>query len=132
MHRVVIRETMSLKGLVHNVVIALGLLVFCAQLGWPQARLSAHWEDLTADDFRSAIKQSQGTCLLPFGILEKHGPHLPLSRNMPWFFPSITLARSLKPGTSPVPLRTAGNSSCSCCRKPPTRWRATVVRRSSS
>ena len=82
MHRVVIRETMSLKGLVHNVVIALGLLVFCAQLGWPQARLSAHWEDLTADDFRSAIKQSQGTCLLPFGILEKHGPHLPLGTDL--------------------------------------------------
>src|SRR5258708_1682390 len=82
MHKVVIRETMSRKGLVHNVVIALGLLVFCAQLGWSQARLSAHWEDLTADDFRSAIKQSQGTCLLPFGILEKHGPHLPLGTDL--------------------------------------------------
>src|ERR1700731_1619677 len=78
MHKVVIRETMSRK----NVVIALGLLVFCAQLGWSQARLPAHWEDLTADDFRSAIKQSQGTCLLPFGILEKHGPHLPLGTDL--------------------------------------------------
>jgi hypothetical protein len=63
MHKVVIRETMSRRGLVHNVVIALGLLVFCAQLGWSQARLSAHWEDLPADDFHSAIKQSQGTAI---------------------------------------------------------------------
>ena len=43
-----------------------------------QTKLSAHWEELTAADFRQAIAQSKGTCLLPFGILEKHGPHLPL------------------------------------------------------
>jgi creatinine amidohydrolase len=49
---------------------------------WPQAKLSVHWEDLTAAEFQSAIKQSQGTCLLPFGILEKHGPHLPLGTDL--------------------------------------------------
>ena len=32
----------------------------------------------------------------------------PPSRNMPWSFPSITLARSLKPGTNPAPSPTAG------------------------
>src|SRR5262245_61131376 len=47
-----------------------------------QAKLSAHWEELTADDFRAGIKQSQGTCLRPFGILEKHGPHLPLGTDL--------------------------------------------------
>lgn len=51
-------------------VIAFGLLCFCNLLGWSQARPSTHWEELTAGDFRSAIQQSQGTCLLPFGILE--------------------------------------------------------------
>ena len=39
--------------------------------------LSVKWEELTAGDFVSAIQKAQGTCLLPFGILEKHGPHLP-------------------------------------------------------
>ena len=48
----------------------------------PQAKLSVRWEELTAADFRSAIEQSQGTCLLPFGILEKHGPHLPLGTDL--------------------------------------------------
>src|SRR5207245_5053866 len=43
-----------------------------------QEKLSVHWEELTAADFTKGIQQSQGTCLLPFGILEKHGPHLPL------------------------------------------------------
>jgi creatinine amidohydrolase len=56
--------------------------LFCPVLGWPQAKLSVHWEELTAADFRTAIQQSQGTCLLPFGILEKHGPHLPLGTDL--------------------------------------------------
>jgi creatinine amidohydrolase len=46
------------------------------------AKLSVHWEELTASDFRQGIRRSQGTCLLPFGILEKHGPHLPLGTDL--------------------------------------------------
>jgi creatinine amidohydrolase len=46
------------------------------------AHLSTHWEELTAADFRSAVELSKGTCLLPFGILEKHGPHLPLGTDL--------------------------------------------------
>jgi len=45
-------------------------------------QLSVHWEELTASDFRDGIHRSQGTCLLPFGILEKHGPHLPLGTDL--------------------------------------------------
>jgi creatinine amidohydrolase len=48
----------------------------------PPASLSVHWEELTAADFRQGIRRSQGTCLLPFGILEKHGPHLPLGTDL--------------------------------------------------
>jgi creatinine amidohydrolase len=40
------------------------------------------WEELTAADFAKAIQQSQGTCILPIGILEKHGPHLPLGTDL--------------------------------------------------
>src|ERR1700724_4194772 len=47
-----------------------------------QTKLSAKWEELSAADFRRAIEQSKGTCLLPFGILEKHGPHLPLGTDL--------------------------------------------------
>src|SRR5882724_9609007 len=53
-----------------------------AQTSTPQAKLSAHWEELTGADFVEAIKRSQGTCVLPFGILEKHGPHLPLGTDL--------------------------------------------------
>ncbi|HUK26011.1 MAG TPA: creatininase family protein [Terriglobales bacterium] len=55
--------------------------LFCTTLA-AQAKLSVHWEELTAADFRTAISQSQGVCLLPFGILEKHGPHLPLGTDL--------------------------------------------------
>jgi creatinine amidohydrolase len=48
----------------------------------PQAKLSPKWEELTAADFLQAVKNAQGTCLLPFGILEKHGPHLPLGTDL--------------------------------------------------
>jgi creatinine amidohydrolase len=41
-----------------------------------------HWEELTAADFKEAITRAQGTCLLPFGIMEKHGPHLPLGNDL--------------------------------------------------
>jgi creatinine amidohydrolase len=53
-----------------------------AQTNLPQAKLSVHWEELTGPDFVEAIQRSQGTCLLPFGILEKHGPHMPLGTDL--------------------------------------------------
>lgn len=63
-------------------LIVLAVLPLCAALAWPQNKLSVHWEELTGPDFIGAIHQSQGTCLLPFGILEKHGPHLPLGNDL--------------------------------------------------
>ena len=53
-----------------------------AQSAPASGKLSTHWEELTAADFREGIRRSQGTCLLPFGILEKHGPHLPLGTDL--------------------------------------------------
>lgn len=47
-----------------------------------QSKLSVHWEELTSAEFRDGIARAQGTCLLPFGILEKHGPHLPLGTDL--------------------------------------------------
>jgi len=63
---------------------ALAILVvfFGTHSAAPQTKLSVHWEELTAEDFRAAIQQSQGTCVLPFGILEKHGPHMPLGTDL--------------------------------------------------
>jgi creatinine amidohydrolase len=45
-------------------------------------QLSVKWEELTAADFARAVKAAQNTCVLPFGIIEKHGPHLPLGTDL--------------------------------------------------
>ncbi|MGC1420880.1 MAG: creatininase family protein [Terracidiphilus sp.] len=64
-------------------VLAVVLLVlFLAGDAVSQSGLSAKWEELTAPDFVQAIHQSEGVCVLPFGIIEKHGPHLPLGTDL--------------------------------------------------
>ena len=57
-------------------------LTYLAVFVHAQDKLSVHWEELTGPDFIKAIAQAQGTCLLPFGILEKHGAHLPLGTDL--------------------------------------------------
>jgi len=45
-------------------------------------KLSPAWEELTAPDFITAVKQSEGVCIIPMGVIEKHGPHLPLGTDV--------------------------------------------------
>lgn len=58
------------------------VLACAAQAALSQSTLSPQWEELTGPDFIRAIHQSQGVCALPFGIIEKHGPHLPLGTDL--------------------------------------------------
>ncbi len=60
------------------------LLVAALSTGAPaySQQLSIKWEELTAGDFQQAVQKAQGTCVLPFGILEKHGPHLPIGTDL--------------------------------------------------
>jgi len=87
--------------------------------------LSPQWEELTAPDFVRAIQHAQNVCVLPFGIIEKHGPHLPLGTDLldvryavlnavkqeyavvfpPYYFGQIFEARS-QPGTVAYSLST--------------------------
>ena len=63
-------------------IAVLATLLLGAHNAPAQTKLSVKWEELSAADFRRAIEQSKGTCLLPFGILEKHGPQLPLGTDL--------------------------------------------------
>jgi creatinine amidohydrolase len=58
------------------------LFLAVSGFGSAQEKLSVRWEELTAPDFIQAMQKSQGTCLLPIGILEKHGPHLPIGNDL--------------------------------------------------
>lgn len=44
--------------------------------------LVARWDELLASDWPKALEKSAATCILPIGILEKHGPHAPIGSDL--------------------------------------------------
>ena len=40
------------------------------------------WEELSSKEFEACVQGSKGVCVLPLGVLEKHGDHLPLGTDM--------------------------------------------------
>ncbi len=44
--------------------------------------LSFKMEELTSPKFAQAVEAAEGVCIIPIGILEKHGPHLPLGTDL--------------------------------------------------
>ena len=44
--------------------------------------LPFRWDELTAGDWPKAQEKAAHTCILPIGILEKHGPHLPIGSDL--------------------------------------------------
>jgi creatinine amidohydrolase len=69
---------MNWKRSVSTLVVVLGGAITASA----QAKLPVRWEELTGADFVKAIQQAQGTCILPIGILEKHGPHMPIGSDL--------------------------------------------------
>ena len=69
-------------GLAAAAVLLLSAPVFSQEAGKPDAGLPVLFEELTAPDFVQAVARSEATCIIPVGILEKHGPHLPLGTDL--------------------------------------------------
>jgi creatinine amidohydrolase len=44
--------------------------------------LPVRWDELTAGDWPRAMEASKETCILPFGVLEKHGLHSPIGTDI--------------------------------------------------
>src|SRR5947209_495850 len=63
-------------------LLTFAILVLIATAANAQSKLSPKWEELTSADFVQALAQAKNTCLLPVGIIEKHGPHLPLGNDL--------------------------------------------------
>jgi creatinine amidohydrolase len=61
-------------------------LLFVAALGFVSTasaqQLPVGWDELTALDFELAVEKSDGVCVIPMGVIEKHGPHLPLGTDV--------------------------------------------------
>ena len=80
------------------------------------------WEELTSQDFAAAVQDTGGVCLISLGVIERHGPHMPLGTDMlagqhicneaakrepaivfpPWFLGQIYEAKCF-PGTVTIP-----------------------------
>ncbi len=54
----------------------------CLSSGLFGQNISAAWEELTSSDFSNAVKYSRGVCIIPIGVIEKHGQHLPLGTDV--------------------------------------------------
>ena len=64
-----------------KLIYAIVLCSFLVASGWAQS-LSPNWQALTGPDFVNAIQDAKGVCLIPFGIVEKHGPTGPLGTDL--------------------------------------------------
>ena len=59
------------------------LFVFLALPLFSNAQdIPARWDELTAGDWPKALEKSSRTCILPIGILEKHGPQDPIGSDL--------------------------------------------------
>jgi creatinine amidohydrolase len=47
-----------------------------------QSTIPFKMEELTSPQFVKAVELSGGVCVIPMGIIEKHGPHLPLGTDL--------------------------------------------------
>ncbi|TPE46204.1 creatininase family protein [Pontibacter mangrovi] len=61
--------------------LVLALLMLLSGTAFAQ-NLPYRWDELTASDWDQALKKSNRTCILPIGILEKHGPHAPIGSDL--------------------------------------------------
>lgn len=65
-----------MKKLFSFVFLMLSVILVYAQ------QLPFRFEELTAPDYIKAVEKSSKTCILPIGVFEKHGPHLPLGTDL--------------------------------------------------
>ena len=57
-------------------------ILFAFNLASRAQELHTRWDELTASEWPLALKRSNQTCILPIGILEKHGPHVPIGSDL--------------------------------------------------
>lgn len=71
-----------MKAQIKKRVIVLLTLLALAPVALQAQILHSRWDELTASEWPMALKNSNQTCILPIGILEKHGPHVPIGSDL--------------------------------------------------
>jgi len=63
----------------HFIITFFGLMVLTVfAQAQNEEKIPVQWEQITSPDFEKAVEMSGGVCIVPMGVLEKHGPHLPV------------------------------------------------------
>lgn len=59
------------------------LIIFALiPVGLTSQEIPTRWDELTFSDWDLALEKSNNTCILPIGILEKHGPGVPIGSDL--------------------------------------------------
>ena len=58
------------------------LLSALIPIGLTSQEIPTRWDELTFSDWELALEKSKNTCILPIGILEKHGPGVPIGSDL--------------------------------------------------
>ena len=59
------------------------LIIFALiPIGLTSQEIPTRWDELTFSDWELALEKSNNTCILPIGILEKHGPGVPIGSDL--------------------------------------------------
>ena len=62
--------------------ICIAMLMLASTSSTFSQELHSRWDELTASEWPKALQQSGKICILPIGILEKHGPHVPIGSDL--------------------------------------------------
>lgn len=73
---------MTIKRITNTALILLLFITSLSAQDNANADLPYHLGELTAPDFITAVGKAKSTCIIPAGIMEKHGAHLPLSTDL--------------------------------------------------
>jgi creatinine amidohydrolase len=67
-----------------SLLLALTAVLFICQSKSQENKssLPCEYNEITVSDFPAAIEKSNKVCIIPFGILEKHGLHLPVATDL--------------------------------------------------
>jgi creatinine amidohydrolase len=68
-------KIIRISGIVTGIFLSLSLTAKAQEL-------HSRWDELTASEWSKALQKSDSTCILPIGILEKHGPHDPIGADL--------------------------------------------------
>jgi creatinine amidohydrolase len=64
------------------ILIAISWTIFVSAQSVNDIKIPYKMEEITSPQFLTAVEKAGGVCVIPLGIIEKHGPHLPLGTDL--------------------------------------------------